>query len=159
MMVLHAETTLLGSLCMSGGDVLIVAVSRTVFEELFFLTILLKCLPQLQLFPPPTPILFKWLKRTWMICEVVFILDWFFAFTSGFPGGSDGKESACNAGDLGSISGLGRSPWRREGLPTPVFWPGEFHRLYSLQGHKQSDTTERLSQENLFKIPLVTKLC
>ena len=28
----------------------------------------------------------------------------------GFPGGSDGKESACNAGDLGSISGLGRSP-------------------------------------------------
>ena len=28
----------------------------------------------------------------------------------GFPGGSDGKESACNVGDLGSISGLGRSP-------------------------------------------------
>ena len=28
----------------------------------------------------------------------------------GFPGGSDGKESACNVGDLGSIPGLGRSP-------------------------------------------------
>ena len=28
----------------------------------------------------------------------------------GFPGGSDSKESACNAGDLGSILGLGRSP-------------------------------------------------
>ena len=28
----------------------------------------------------------------------------------GFPGGSDGKESACSAGDLGSITGLGRSP-------------------------------------------------
>ena len=28
----------------------------------------------------------------------------------GFPGGSDGKESACNAGDLGSVPGLGRSP-------------------------------------------------
>ena len=28
----------------------------------------------------------------------------------GFPGGSDGKESACNAGDLGLITGLGRSP-------------------------------------------------
>ena len=27
-----------------------------------------------------------------------------------FPSGSDGKESACNAGDLGSIPGLGRSP-------------------------------------------------
>lgn len=36
MMVLHAETTLLGSLCMLGGDVLIAAVSRMVFEELFF---------------------------------------------------------------------------------------------------------------------------
>ena len=28
----------------------------------------------------------------------------------GFPGSSDGEESACNAGDLGSIPGLGRSP-------------------------------------------------
>ena len=28
----------------------------------------------------------------------------------GFPGGSDGKESACNAGDMGSIPGSGRSP-------------------------------------------------
>ena len=33
----------------------------------------------------------------------------------GFPGGSDGKESACNAGDLGSISGLGRSPGEAKG--------------------------------------------
>ena len=31
----------------------------------------------------------------------------------GFPGGSDSKESACNAGDLGSIPELGRSPWGR----------------------------------------------
>ena len=30
--------------------------------------------------------------------------------TLGFPGGSDGKESACNVGDLGLIPGLGRSP-------------------------------------------------
>ena len=35
----------------------------------------------------------------------------------GFPGGSDGKESACNAGDLGSIPGLGRSPGERKGYP------------------------------------------
>ena len=39
----------------------------------------------------------------------------------GFPCGSAGKESACNAEDLGLISGLGRFPWRRERLPTPVF--------------------------------------
>ena len=31
------------------------------------------------------------------------------------PGGSDGKESACNAGDLGSIPGLGRSPGEGQG--------------------------------------------
>ena len=34
---------------------------------------------------------------------------------------------------------------RRKQLPTPVSWPGEFHGLYSLWGHKESDTTERLS--------------
>ena len=92
-----------------------------------------------------------------------------------------GKESACNAGDPGSIPGSGRStgegivspvqyswasmvtqlvknppamrspgfdpwvgkvPWRREWLPTSVFWPGEFHGLYSPWGPKESDTTE-----------------
>ena len=35
----------------------------------------------------------------------------------GFPGGSDGKEYACNAGDLGSIPGLGRSPGGGHGNP------------------------------------------
>ena len=35
--------------------------------------------------------------------------------------------------------------WGRKQLPTPVFWPGEFHGLYSLWVHKQSNTTERLS--------------
>ena len=40
---------------------------------------------------------------------------------------------------------VGKIPWRRERLPTPVFWPGEFHGLYSPWGRKESDTTERLS--------------
>ena len=35
----------------------------------------------------------------------------------GFPGGSDGKEYACSAGDLGSIPGLGRSPAEGKGYP------------------------------------------
>ena len=35
----------------------------------------------------------------------------------GFPGGSAGKESACNLGDLGSIPGLGRSPEEGNGYP------------------------------------------
>ena len=37
-----------------------------------------------------------------------------------FPGGSDGKASACNAGDLGSIPGLGRSPGEGNGNPLQV---------------------------------------
>ena len=35
----------------------------------------------------------------------------------GFPGGSAGKESSCNAGDLGLIPGLGRSPGEGKGYP------------------------------------------
>ena len=67
-----------------------------------------------------------------------------------FPGGSDSKESACNAGDLGSVPGLRKIPWRSERLPTPVFWPGEFYGLYSPWGHKESDTTEQLSLQGVF---------
>ena len=52
----------------------------------------------------------------------------------GFPGGSDGKESAFYAGDWGSIHGSGKIPWKREWQPTPVFLPGEFHGRKSLVG-------------------------
>jgi len=41
----------------------------------------------------------------------------------GFPGGSYGKESACNAGDLGLIPGSGRYPGEENGYP---LLPGEF---------------------------------
>ena len=40
---------------------------------------------------------------------------------------------------------IGKIPWRRQSLPTPVFWPGEFHGLYSPWGCKESDTAEWLS--------------
>ena len=40
----------------------------------------------------------------------------------GFPGASDGKESACNVGDLGSIPGLGRSPGGGHGNPLLLAW-------------------------------------
>ena len=63
----------------------------------------------------------------------------------GFPCDSAGRESTCNAGDQGSIPGLGRSPGEEKGYPTPVLWPGEFHGLYSAWGCKESDTTEQLS--------------
>ena len=40
---------------------------------------------------------------------------------------------------------VGKVPWRRERPPIPVFWPGEFHGLYSPWGRKESDTTAQLS--------------
>ena len=59
----------------------------------------------------------------------------------------NGKESAWNAGDVGSVLGLGRFPWRSEWLPILVFLPGESHGQrslagYSPQSHKESDTIE-----------------
>ena len=41
----------------------------------------------------------------------------FIDYYEGFPGGSDGKESACSTGDLGLIPGLGRSPGGGHGNP------------------------------------------
>ena len=43
------------------------------------------------------------------------------------------------------MSWVRKIPWRRERLPTSVFWPGELHRLCSPWGRKESDTTEQLS--------------
>ena len=62
-------------------------------------------------------------------------------------GDLDGKASAYNAGDRGSIPGLGRSPGEGKWKPTPVFLPGESHGWrslisYSPWGCKESDTTE-----------------
>ena len=68
-----------------------------------------------------------------------------FAMTLGFPGVSDGKESTCNAGDLGSIPGLGRYP--REGKGYPLQYSALENSMDCMGpwGHKESDTTEQLS--------------
>ena len=63
----------------------------------------------------------------------------------GFSGGLDGKESACNTGDLASIPGSGRSSG--EGNGYPLQYSGESHGQRNLAGyspwdHKESDTTE-----------------
>ena len=55
-------------------------------------------------------------------------------------------------------------PWRRERLPTPVLWPGEFHGLYSSWGHKELDTTEwlslsRVDNNKYVKIDKPAKMC
>ena len=67
---------------------------------------------------------------------------------------SDGKESVCNAGDLGSIPGLGTSPGGGHGNPLQYSClenPYEQRKLagYSPWGRKESDKTERLSTKVL----------
>ena len=63
----------------------------------------------------------------------------------GFPCGSAGKESACNAGDLGSIPGLGRSPGEGKGYPLQYSGLENSTGQCSPWGRKESDTTERVS--------------
>ena len=62
-----------------------------------------------------------------------------------FPKVAQLIKNRLQRGKTGFDPQVGKIPWRREQLPTPVFWPGEFHGLYSPWGHKQSDTTEQLS--------------
>ena len=64
----------------------------------------------------------------------------------GFPGGSDGKESACNAGDPGLIPGLESSPGEEDGYHSSILacripWTEEPCRLQSM-GYKELDMTE-----------------
>ena len=68
----------------------------------------------------------------------------------GFPGGSDSKESACNAGNLGSIPRLGRCPGGGHGNPLQYSYLENLHGQrsladYSPGGRKELDTTEQLS--------------
>ena len=71
---------------------------------------------------------------------------WRSDFFQGFPGGSDGKVSACNVGDLGSIPGSGRSPGEGNGNPLRYSYLENFLDRgslvgYSPWGHKESDMT------------------
>ena len=67
-----------------------------------------------------------------------------------FPGGSEDKASACHAGDLGSIPGLGRSPGEGNGNPLQYSClenpmdRGSWRATYSPRGHKEPGTTERV---------------
>ena len=68
----------------------------------------------------------------------------------GFLGGSDGKESACNAGDPGSIPGLGDPLEKEMAIHSSIFLPGKPFgqrslESYNPQGRKELDSTERLT--------------
>ena len=82
-----------------------------------------------------------------------------------FPGGSDGKESACSAGDMGSIPGSGRPP--EKGMATHsiilawrIPWTEEPCGLYSPWGCKEPDTTEQLTQKQIkeYKFSVIRKI-
>ena len=74
-------------------------------------------------------------RRGWRVEERIVKGDW------GFPGGSVGKESMCNAGDClqhrrpGFIPWVQKIPWRRKWQPMLVFSPGESHGQRSLAGY------------------------
>ena len=78
-----------------------------------------------------------------------------FSDFKGFSGSSDGKESACSVGDLGSIPVLGRSPGRGHDNLLQYSCLENPHGQMSLagyiqsMGHKELDTTERLSAHSL----------
>ena len=65
-------------------------------------------------------------------------------FLLNYTCGSAGKECLQCRGP-GFHPWVGKTPWRRERLPTPVFWPGEFHGLYGPWGRKESDITLTLT--------------
>ena len=77
-----------------------------------------------------------------------------------FPGGSDGKESACNVGDMGLIPGSGRSPGEGNGNPLQYSclenpWTEEPDGLQSMGsqrvGHDRSDLSMHICDEYDYK--------
>ena len=63
-----------------------------------------------------------------------------------FPGGPQMVKNLPAVWET-RVQSLGQeNPLEKEWLPIPVFWPGEFHGLYTDGGHKESDTTEQFSQ-------------
>ena len=80
--------------------------------------------------------------------------------------GSAGKESICNAGDLGD-PWVRKIPWRRQRLPTPVFWAGEFHKqsiewqrvIVALKLRKKSSLTGLHFQGSLYCVWIHSCIC
>ena len=66
----------------------------------------------------------------------------------GFPCGSAGKESSCNAGDLGSIPGLGRSPGEGIGYPLQCSWTSLVAQLVKNPPARQETSVQSLGWED-----------
>ena len=66
----------------------------------------------------------------------------------GFPGGSDSKESACSAGDLGLIPGMGRSPGEGIGNPLQFSWARLVAQMVKNQSAMRETWVQSLGWEN-----------
>ena len=93
---------------------------------------------------------FMWSRSSRAICWQCLYFTRRFLLPSGFPDGSDGKESACNAGDLGLAPGSGRSPGEGNCNPLHCSCLENPHGQSSLAGlspwgHKELDMTGRLT--------------
>ena len=100
------------------------------------------------------PAVETWILNHWTAREVLppFLFTFSWGSMVGFPGGSEGKASACNVGDLGSIPGSGRSPGEGNDNPLQYSLAGKSHGQrslagYSPWGHKELDMTEWLNKE------------
>ena len=99
--------------------------------------------------PQGKPLCFK---GKWFLCNVLskYILKLWYSINHGLLWWLSGKETTWQSRRCEFDLWVGKIPWRRAWLPTPVFLPGEFHGQRSLTanstwGSKELDMTERLS--------------
>ena len=112
--------------------------------------------------------LFKWSKSSWSNFDfpsfsIIILHSLLSNVWRGFPGGSDGKESACNVGDPSSNPGLGRSPGEGNGNPLQYSclenpkdkeaWQATVHGVA-----KKSDTTEQWTFHFIFHTLLANQI-
>ena len=97
-------------------------------------------------------------RKNWLLISpsqrIMSILNPSYQEEKGFPGGPDSKESSCNAGYPGLITGSGRSPgegnsyWLQYSCLENSMDRGAWQATYSPQGQKESGTTEWLRWKN-----------
>ena len=88
----------------------------------------------------------KYLRGSHFLLSIIHLFNKYLT-ELGFPGGSDSKDSACNAGNPSSIHGWGRSLGERNSNPFQDSGLGNPRSLvdYSPWSYKESDTAERLT--------------
>ena len=92
-------------------------------------------------------------SRTWLSDWTTTTYTHVYTHICGLPWWLSGKESDCSAGGVSLIPGSGRTPGEKKWQPTPVFLPGKSHGQrshvgYSPWDHKESDTTEKQTNNN-----------